>query len=671
MSALNGWHRGELAIQRKLNFDGPMATAWTWIDGEMPEQHKVFHTTQLPFVPVTTLDDKRRPWSSILASPNGQPGFISSPHYTELTMSAKVWDGDPFVDNSALLAHTDHMLIAGIGIEFSTRRRNKFAGWIKDIKSNADRYEVKVVVNQALGNCPKYINVRDLIPHPVTNPKILHRRLELAVNERLPEELISFVHEADTVFLGTSYEATEQDTLAFPSHLGMNQRGGRQGFVRVSPSDGRTLILPDYSGNRLMSSLGNIEATPRASMTFVSFTSGSILYLTGDAKTLIGKDAQRVMPLQNAITTVSVTGYVFVEDALPVRQLPGSEVQRSAYSPPIRYLADETSALSQYYNDDTQVMLSSVELHSPDIATFTFQSEQDLEVKPGQTAILDFKAFLGSQRYQHMAPTNPTSVNDDRIRTWTISRSNGWHRPAPLPSQPARSFSLTMRRKPGGAVTEALFSISSRLAEMKSELLDDTRPLGLTVGLVGISGDFTLPEVLADACQDPRTTTANHPQKLLWIAGGIGVTPFISMLNSLSDLRDSSPNSTQSYDINLLISTREPSVLLPLITRALQTNAELNQKDHGNTPTMRITIDVFTTNDVSDIVLDEMKGIGVTLRCHRGRISGALLKVETLGDLSERKIYLCGPPLFEDAVLADLASVGIDGSRVKREMFAY
>lgn len=97
-------------------------------------------------------------------------------------------------------------------------------------------------------NCPKYINVRDLISHPNTHPTVEHRHLELESDDHLPPELIDFIHNSDTVFLGSYYRAKKEDELQFPSHVGHNQRGGRQGFIRVRPIDGRTIILPDYSG---------------------------------------------------------------------------------------------------------------------------------------------------------------------------------------------------------------------------------------------------------------------------------------------------------------------------------------------------------------------------------------------------------------------------------------
>ena len=56
-------------------------------------------------------------------------------------------------------------------------------------------------------NCPKYINVRELSPIAKTNPHVVYQNLQLGQDDRLPDELISFIHENDTVFLGTSYVA--------------------------------------------------------------------------------------------------------------------------------------------------------------------------------------------------------------------------------------------------------------------------------------------------------------------------------------------------------------------------------------------------------------------------------------------------------------------------------
>ena len=183
--------------------------------------------------------------------------------------------------------------------------------------------------------------------------------------DRLPDELISHILDSDMVFLGTSYVAPPEAAEDFPSHVGMNHRGGLPGFVRIRPSDGRTVVLPDFSGkphhthldefittclligNRFMSSLGNVEVTPLASLTFINFVTGDILYLTGEAKTLFGAEAESLMRRQKVLTTVVTTGYTFVRDALPLRQDPSVPTGRSMYTPPIKFLNEEAASASR------------------------------------------------------------------------------------------------------------------------------------------------------------------------------------------------------------------------------------------------------------------------------------------------------------------------------------
>lgn len=378
-----------------------------------------------------------------------------------------------------------------------------------------------------------------------------------------------------------------------------------------------------------MTSLGNIEVTPLASLTFVSFTRGDILYLTGEAQTLVGPAAHKVMPLHNALTTVRTTGYIFVADALSVRQRPGTTVVPSPYSPPVRLLAEEASLTSYFQGNgkDVTATLQSIKILSPSLATFTFMTSEDIHFKAGQAAILDFTLFIGEEEYHHMASGKPSSVNDDRIRTWTIS--------SPSPDTPTRTFELTMREKPGGAVTGALFSVARKLADYRPELLGDLSPLAIGVKLLGITGDFTSPE-------EPR-------HSLLWIAGGIGITPFLSMLASMK------PTDAPS-SITFVISTREPDVLLRLVSSTLGTN-----NSH-----IRITIHMFSTVSATE----SLDMPNVTMHNHSGRVgSGFFTRIGPT--LIDQAIYMCGPPSFETDILATLVDVGVDAKMVHRENFGY
>ncbi|KAG2142961.1 hypothetical protein DEU56DRAFT_792730 [Suillus clintonianus] len=649
MSSLNGWHKGERSIQQKLGFRGAVSQAWTQIEGEIPEQHRNFYSTCLPFIPVTTLDSMGRPWSSILAGPNGEVGWASSEMYDQLSMRAEVWDGDPLKANADYHAHTADessrkMLIAGIGVEFSSRRRTKFAGSVKVIEEHEGLLDIRTTVNEAIGNCPKYITIRDLVPFPNTTPRVTHQEMNLLSTGRLPSDLISFILSSDTVFLGSSYSASKEDAPRFPSHLGMNHRGGRPGFVRVR-NDERTLVLPDYSGNRLMTSLGNIEATALASLTFPSFTDGSLLYVTGIAHNLVGAPAQAIMPSHNALTTIEITGYICIENALPVRQREGTEPQRSMYAPPVKLLKEEQASSTYFSTEDTiHAALSRVEFHSSDLATFTFESPHKLDIIPGQAAILDFTSFLGALPYRHMAPKNPNLVNDDRIRTWTISWCSSW---TSVEDRVGTTFSLTMRLKPGGAVTGALFSIANKLSAVRPEFLEDSRPLGLGVTVVGIVGDFVLEppdphdgaKIAARREEEQTSIQNNAPRKLLWVAGGIGITPFLAMLSGV-------PSSCSKYEITLVLSTREPDVMLLLLSNAIKVAPHK----------AKLIIHIFSHTEQFESSLPA----SVSLHRHSGRITS-----QFISDFKVECVYVCGPEAFEREVIQGMVGT------VRREGFDY
>lgn len=405
----------------------------------------------------------------------------------------------------------------------------------------------------------------------------------------------------------------------------MNQRGGRPGFVRVR-SDGRTLVIPDYSGNRFMQSLGNIEHTPVAGVTIPGFVDGSMLYVTGVARNHYGEDAKKIMLQARLVTTVEVTGYTFVADALPVRQSTGSPILRSPYSPPVRYLLDETQAAQTAYADTT-LTLTKMALHAPTVATFTFAADPPIErIVPGQAAIIDFSSLLGTYGYRHMASVGAeTTLNDDGVRTWTVSSSH------PTESGPVREFSITMKEKSGGAVTGRLLNIARAVAAKRPELLRDTSPLGLQGKLVGVGGTFALPE--------PDTVAEGKPAKLLFVAGGIGVTPFLSMLSALASRETPS-------DVLLLVSTREPALVQALVRAAV-----------GESTMVTLQLKIFDTNAQAD---DKFE-------VQRGRIT-----IDVLKDVDvQRQIYVCGPRTFEESIIVGLEAVGVDPNVIHKENFDY
>jgi hypothetical protein len=81
----------------------------------------------------------------------------------------------------------------------------------------------------------------------------------------------ALIEAADTFLLGTTHPERGNDA----SH-----RGGTPGFVRV---EGGELWWPDYPGNNMFNSLGNLAVDPAAALLFADFGSGRTLHLSGTA----------------------------------------------------------------------------------------------------------------------------------------------------------------------------------------------------------------------------------------------------------------------------------------------------------------------------------------------------------------------------------------------------
>jgi predicted pyridoxine 5'-phosphate oxidase superfamily flavin-nucleotide-binding protein len=62
----------------------------------------------------------------------------------------------------------------------------------------------------------------------------------------------------------------------------VSHRGGKPGFVRIEAD--KDLVFPDFSGNFLFNTIGNILQDPRAGLLFPDFETGRLVYMTGTAE---------------------------------------------------------------------------------------------------------------------------------------------------------------------------------------------------------------------------------------------------------------------------------------------------------------------------------------------------------------------------------------------------
>jgi uncharacterized protein len=96
----------------------------------------------------------------------------------------------------------------------------------------------------------------------------------------LGDSEVDFIAEADTFFIASRSAQLDRDE---PSQgLDVSHRGGLPGFVQVvSPTE---LCFPDFSGNLLFNTLGNLEVDARAGLLFIDFQTGRMLHIIGRAR---------------------------------------------------------------------------------------------------------------------------------------------------------------------------------------------------------------------------------------------------------------------------------------------------------------------------------------------------------------------------------------------------
>lgn len=268
---LPGWpypgspfHGGELAVQVRAGVrDAVAPIGQRVIRAVMPAQHREFFA-QLPFVVLGAVDDQGQAFASMLT---GQPGFVTSPDESTLQVRALPQAGDPL----ARLLRGRGEPVALLGIELPTRRRNRANGRI----ARLDEDGFVLAVQQSFGNCPKYIQRRELVTRQAPASSPAPQRLD-----RLDGAARAAVGRADTFFIATHAPGTLHDGGADVAH-----RGGPPGFVQAS-DDGTVLAWPDYRGNQYFNTLGNILVNPRVGLLFPDFETGDLLHVTGDARTL-------------------------------------------------------------------------------------------------------------------------------------------------------------------------------------------------------------------------------------------------------------------------------------------------------------------------------------------------------------------------------------------------
>ncbi|NIJ52237.1 pyridoxamine 5'-phosphate oxidase family protein [Dyadobacter arcticus] len=266
MNTTNPFHPGERAVQARTGEEQKARRNGLIIADRIPNGALNFVNKQ-PMVVASSVDGDGQIWTSLLA---GRPGFIVAE--TPLLVN---------LDTNRLVSARDDIFWANVAnkpavgllfIELRSRRRLRVNGRLV-MKGS----QWRLTVGEAFANCPQYIQRREM---EITAPVSL-LDAPTATGPELTDELTRWIERADTFFVGSAHDA---------EHIDTSHRGGNPGFVRVE--NARTLLVPDYRGNSMFNTLGNLAVNPVAGLLFVNFDTGETLQLTGRAELLFGQPGQ-------------------------------------------------------------------------------------------------------------------------------------------------------------------------------------------------------------------------------------------------------------------------------------------------------------------------------------------------------------------------------------------
>ena len=472
------------------------------------------HLQVAPLIAIGTTDKDGRPWTTLIG---GESGIARSLGSGIVGIRAVVTGRhDPVIEELVGKNATGEVvrevgpgrMIAGLTIDLETRKRVKMYGRMlagalgsrdDEVTGQTETIaELQLVlkVEQSLGNCPKYLNSKHIVPS-FAQPELLDDQPYLSSRG------IDLLGRADLFFVSSSQHDLDMDT---------NHRGGPPGFVRIisNAGSGTEICWPEYSGNRLYQTLGNLFVNPVAGVCVPDFENGDLLYITGKTKILIGKDAHALLPRSNLVVKLNITEARYVARALPFR---GVEGVRSPYNPVIRHAASERKAAEPKKRELQQAnLLSQVKL-TPTISRFTFALEHAATHRCGQYVTLDFSDHLDIG-YSHMRDDDPRSLNDDFVRSFTVS-STPRSISQSMRKQKDDEFEITIRRV--GVVTDFLFKHEGNRNSHGS------RSIGLEVGVRGFDGEFEVKQ--------------HGDETICFVGAGVGITPLLPSLVDLDTAR--------------------------------------------------------------------------------------------------------------------------------------
>eukprot|EP00897_Mesotaenium_endlicherianum_P008659 jgi/Mesen1/7821/ME000415S07020 len=684
------FHEGELAVQRRVGVMDQAASLQGMVQPYFkPGQPEFIGSRTEAFV--SSVDPATgRVWASAVF---GAPGFMRADTRASLrVVGGAVHPSDPLSKNSA----AESAPLGFLFIELTTRRRNRMNGLSRPQLAPPGGLHVAVI--EAYGNCPKYIQRRVIesvdpaqelgdhsqhLPQPQMQPSVSFSQQKL-------------IAESDFFVIG-SLSSNSRDA-------DISHRGGRPGFVRVaSPTQ---LWFPDYAGNNLFMTLGNLAVNPSAGLLFVDWQKRSTLQLSGSARLFFPEDLQG-LGLLHAFEGASRAVRFDIEQVLETPSaVPFAYefVDYSPYSPEVK-VPKISTAVKSATKSATKSTTSSATKAATISALKAAQKSEVLVSALGDALEADAqtngKVPPGQEEGQVQEQgdgAQPAATSHTCIRVLAVRqvargvKTFTFQGPEALRYLPGQYASFLLPTPPGAgpappgqdgssdAKLSRTWTISSAQLSPAGEMHAQLQA-GMGLELTGIDGTFSC---FSQPWSPPRAS------KLLFLSAGVGITPMLSMLRGLRGLPGGRSSSAQGAngepqeagkgqaraDSGDALAASPPVDLVFFHSaRHLEEIPYLEELTDACGPGSRLKLrfvtnlsSKLTTSGGGALALDSSARGGRTLL--EGRLTAAML-ADCVADVAQRQVYLCGPDGYMEAAHTMLASVGVPPTNIHTESFDF
>ncbi|MEO6156878.1 MAG: pyridoxamine 5'-phosphate oxidase family protein [Ilumatobacteraceae bacterium] len=279
----DSFHEGELAVQQRTGhrLAGRIRETIPPVAAAFLMEHQ--------FCVVAGRDDTGRMWTSML---DGPAGFMSVDDERTMRVRACPQPQDPLYRlmtsggdiGTIVMDHRYRMRVNGI------------------LAPTADGFTVHA--EQVFSNCGRYISERHGI---LESP----RPGRVSTGNELSKDQMDLVRSADAFYIGTCHPDGASDA----SH-----RGGDPGFVKVDAPG--ALRWPDYDGNGMFMTLGNLALDPRVGLLFLDWSEGTLLHISGRAVVDWDQASAAALPGAQRVVGMNIDTVQVREHAVPMHWTP-------------------------------------------------------------------------------------------------------------------------------------------------------------------------------------------------------------------------------------------------------------------------------------------------------------------------------------------------------------